>query len=80
MIGNVAELCTDIYSVTLLSGVNPYGQGFEKKSRIVVKGGAWYGFANDVQISMRGMSLPFVDRDYDASNSGIGFRIVRNPK
>jgi len=80
MVGNVAEMCTDVYGNILLSGVDPYMSGSQvKKARFVVKGGAWYGFANDVQISMRGASVPITVNDYDATGSGTGFRVVRNP-
>ena len=80
MVGNVSEMCTDAYGVTLLSGVDPYRQTQEKTPRYVTKGGSWYGFKNDVQIAMRSISLPLVEKDFDSIDSGIGIRLVRNPK
>ena len=81
MAGNVAEMCSDMFPKIgggVPVGVDPVVVSQEKLPRYVVKGGTWYGFGEEMQISMRGLTIPYNERDKDGYNSGFGLRIVRN--
>lgn len=76
-VGNVAELCSDMFVGTPPSGVDPLAILEESSPRYLAKGGAWYEFGGDMQISMRHITIPFSDKDKDSYNSGIGIRMAR---
>jgi len=79
MVGNVAELCSDMYVGTPPSGErDPLAIVSVKLPFYLAKGGAWYEFGADMQICMRHLILPFSTSDVRARNSGIGLRVVRN--
>lgn len=76
--GNIAELCSDMFVGTVPSGVDPAGITQEKSPRYLAKGGAWLGYADDMQICGHTMTMPYNDKDKDGYNLGIGLRLVRN--
>lgn len=77
IIGNVAEMCSDMFVGTTPSGVDPLASLEEKSPRYLVKGGAWYEFGGNMQIAMRHLTIPFSTTDKDAIGSGIGIRMAR---
>lgn len=78
MAGNVTELCSDIFVGTVPSGVDPVGVSMEKLPRYLAKGGAWLGFADDMQIASHTITIPYNDKDKDGYHLGIGLRLVRS--
>jgi len=78
IVGNVAEMCSDMFVGTPPSGVDPVAILEEKNPRYLAKGGAWYEFGENMQIGMRHLTMPFSSKEKDAFNSGIGLRVVRN--
>ena len=78
MAGNIAELCSDIFVGTVPSGVDPVGVTLEKLPRYLAKGGAWLGYADDMQICSHTITIPYNDKDKDGYHLGVGLRLVRN--
>lgn len=78
IVGNVAEMCTDMFVGTSPSGVDPVAILEVKNPRYIAKGGAWYGFGASMQIAMRTITVPYSDKEKDSYGSGVGFRVVRN--
>ncbi len=79
--GNVAEMCSDHFPDIgggVPIGIDPITISQEKLPRYVVKGGAWYGFGEEMQIANRSLTIPYNARDKDAFNTGYGIRIIRN--
>jgi len=87
MAGNVAEICSDIstannppYMAILPSGFDPLSTSESREVNHVVKGGAWYGRGEEMQIAIRQFWIPFDVKSTkkDSFNSGYGVRLVRN--
>lgn len=81
IVGNVAEMCSDIYLGEMLSGIDPVGYSEASTVEYVVKGGAYYQNGEAMQIGIRSLTIPFTP-DYSkhgkAYNSGFGARLVRS--
>jgi len=75
--GNVAEMCSDMYTGQVPFGIDPFGVDASLIKRQVVKGGAWSGFLDDSQIGLRNISIPRNINEHDAFPGDIGFRVVR---
>jgi len=77
IVGNVAEMTSDMFVGVPPSGVDPLVILEEKNPNFLVKGGAWYEFGGFMQIAMRHITIPFSDKEKASYGSGIGFRPVR---
>ncbi len=77
IVGNVAEMTSDMFVGVPPSGVDPLVVLEDRDPKYLVKGGAWYEFGGNMQIAMRHIQIPFSDKDKDSIGSGIGFRPVR---
>ncbi|MEI6569474.1 MAG: SUMF1/EgtB/PvdO family nonheme iron enzyme, partial [Verrucomicrobiota bacterium] len=69
MAGNVLQWCWDWYGTPYAGGVDP--QGSPSGSYRVLRGGAWYGYADFSQCAFRSFGNP------DYAFDGFGFRCVR---
>ena len=87
MAGNVAEICSDEatannppYMAILPSGIDPLSTSEAREVNHVVKGGAWYGRGEEMQIALRQLWIPFDVKlgKKDSWNTGYGVRLVRN--
>jgi len=82
MAGNVAEMCSDIFTGERPSGFDQVGWSEEDQVDYVVKGGTWYMNGIDMQIPLRGLWIPFdpnkAPSNKDGWNSGFGARLARN--
>ncbi len=76
MLGNVAEWCSDVYTVDAYvkhDRRNPYfGNESFGQSR-VIRGGFWHGGPQSTRSAMRGSGMP------EKSTDDLGFRLVRKP-
>lgn len=77
IVGNVAEMCSDMFVGSPPSGVDPLASLEESSPRYIAKGGAWYEYGGDMQIAMRHLTIPFSDKQKDSYNSGFGLRLAR---
>jgi len=77
IVGNVAEICSDMFVGVPPSGVDPCAKLEIKNPNFLVKGGAWYEFGGNMQIAMRHIVIPFSEKEKASIGSGIGMRPVR---
>jgi formylglycine-generating enzyme required for sulfatase activity len=76
MLGNVWELCLDVYSVDAYVNhdhKNPVYSNHSGGSDRVIRGGNWNAPPHSVRCARRGSGLP------KAMNDDLGFRLVRQP-
>jgi len=78
IVGNVAEMCTDMFVGTPPSGIDPLAVLEETNPLYLAKGGAWYEFGANMQIAMRHLTIPFSEKEKASYGSGFGLRVVRN--
>ena len=83
MVGNAAELMSDMYVSTPPSGVDPIGYTSESYQTLgyLAKGGTWYDFGPGLAIGMRNYYLKMnATANKFGINSGIGLRLARTPR
>jgi formylglycine-generating enzyme required for sulfatase activity len=73
MSGNVWEWCSDWHRSTYVRGPQTNPSGPSSGSGRVIRGGGWYGDAEDCRVANRNRGAP--GRRYD----GVGFRLVLVP-
>ena len=78
--GNVAEMCIDMYTGIPPDGIDPVGIGDDPTDPYFqLKGGAWYEFGGNMQIGLRHLRIA-LDKKYKqrSIDTGFGMRMVRN--
>jgi formylglycine-generating enzyme required for sulfatase activity len=71
--GNNYEMCSDLYEDKVKGGIDPVGG--TAGTRRVIKGGSWYGEADNCRCSMRGGWPPF-DNEPFLPWHDVGFRVA----
>lgn len=81
MVGNAAELVSDMFTANLPSGIDPIGFSTESYTDIyyLAKGGTWYDPGQGLAIGIRTLQLSFNTAYKFSTNSGIGMRLMRIP-
>lgn len=77
MIGNAAEMMSDMYTGRVPSGYDPLAVETVKTPRFLIKGGSWAGFLDEAQISLRGLSVSSNKPDCDSYSGTWGMRVMR---
>jgi len=77
--GNVAEMCSDMFSGTSPLGSDPLYFPEVSNPVFIAKGGAWYEYGENMQIAMRHFRVPADEGHTEAIGSGVGARMARNP-
>jgi formylglycine-generating enzyme required for sulfatase activity len=77
VVGNVAEMMSDMYVGRTPNGFDPLAIEIVKTPRYLVKGGTWNGFLDESQISNRNLTIPFNQADKDGYPGTYGLRMMR---
>lgn len=77
MAGNVAEMMSDMFTGRLPTGYDPLASEVKKTPHYLLKGGAWSGYLDDAQISVRSLNMASNYQEKDGTPGYVGFRIMR---